>query len=448
MTEFLIQKTTNNNNNATDNDLTLDKDEIFKFDPVKETLKHIHPRSKLKKNLAFILYKFYSCQISIIFIGFILGLLVFGLPLLFIYNSLITNKIIPILIICIICTLFSILIIVVHCVDGKKNNAFLIAKWERKIILKNIGVTFTLMILIMSISIGIITYSKIINYNKDEKIIFDYEETSISFELDSDYLLKYILDMIYFEPSNVDDNNKNNTIKYFFNEIEREEKSIDTIRNKMFWTYIPLLIISFNKISKCFLIDVKFPFEQGIFFFGTFLFCLFNIIINNYKYEKLSDFNLKIISFLQIINFGIIYLGYVSWILHSSIKKMHNPKDRNFAIRKYKTSNLIIILIFDLIAILGVTTLYLSILYFYFSHETFNDLQGSYTILRIGFFLIIVGNSYYLGHYLLSMIFRPISIQYAPYKLKNESYIKANRKLLNAIKIRKNTKMKDVINEK
>ena len=80
-------------------------------------------------------------------------------------------------------------------------------------------------------------------------------------------------------------------------------------------------------------------------------------------------------------------------------------------------------------------------------NENFTKLSVSFLFLKIGFLLIIIGNSYYFGHYLLSLIFRPISIQYAPYELKNEYYIKANRKLLNALKTNKKKyiqKLKDV----
>ena len=75
MTEFLIQKSPRKYNvNDNDNNSVKEKDELFKVDLVKETLRRLRPRSKLKKNLSFILSKFYSCQISIIFISYIFGL--------------------------------------------------------------------------------------------------------------------------------------------------------------------------------------------------------------------------------------------------------------------------------------------------------------------------------------------------------------------------------------
>lgn len=452
MSEFLIQKTPikenikQNNINDTENDYK-EKDDLDKFDIVKETLKRLHLKSKLKKNLAFILSKFYSCQISIIFISFILGFLTFGLPLFFIYNGLISNIIIPILIICVIALLFSILLIIVHFVDGKRNKVNLIEKWERKNILKNIGISITIIILIISLSFTIIFYSKTINYLEKQDIIMDSQNSPLSKELTSDFFFKYTLNMISFAPSDISESNEKNLIKFYFS----EEDIINELKNKIMNLLVPLIIISFNKVIKCFLIEVKYPIEQFIFFFGAFLFCLFNIILNNFKNETIIEYNIRIISCFQNIIIGIMYIGYSGWIFHNSLIFFRNPKDKNFAIRKYNCTNISIILLFDLISFLGASSTFLSIIYFYlsitFSDENFTKLSVSFLFLKIGFLLIIIGNSYYFGHYLLSLIFRPISIQYAPYELKNEYYIKANRKLLNALKTNKKKyiqKLKDV----
>ena len=447
MNELLIQKTSVNPN-LNDSDSYSGQSEKIKFDPVKETLKRLHPRSKLKKILCFILYKFYSCQILIAFISFILGFLTFGLPLLFIYNSRITNIIIPFLIICIFSLIFSIVLIIIHIVDGKKHKAPLIAKWERKNILKNIGISFTLIILIISILLTINFYSKAIIYQNDEDIILDYEEASLSKELNCDFFFKYILNMIYFFPSDINENNKNHKIKYYL----REEEYINILRRKIMNSSIPLLLVSFNKIIKCFIIQIKYPVEQFLFFFGAFSFLLLNIIINyhNYEHQKLIELDTEVISVFQIIMLGIIYIGYISWLLHSSFRFIKNPKDKNFAIRKYNFFCIFVLLLFDLISFLGSSLFFLSILYFYvsisFGEEIFQKLNISLFILKNGFLLILIGNSYYFGHYLLSMIFRPLSIQYAPYELKNKSYVKANRKLINILNTKKSAfKLKDVV---
>jgi hypothetical protein len=444
MDELLIQKTPVKPT-LNDSDSFSGQSEKIKFDPVKETLKRLRPHSKLKKILCFILYKFYSCQILIAFISFILGFLTFGLPLLFIYNSIIKNIITPFLIICIFALIFSIALIIIHIIDGNKHKSSLIAKWERKNILKNIGISFTLIILIISVSLTINFYSKAIIYQNDEAIILDNEEASLSEELKCDFFFKYILNMIYFFPSDINENNKNHVIKYYFS----EDEYINILRRKIMNSSIPLLLVSFNKIIKCFIIQVKYPVEQFLFFFGAFSFLLLNVIINNYEHKKLIELDIEIISVFQIIMLGIIYIGYISWLLHSSFRFIKNPKDKNFAIRKYNFFCIFVLLLFDLITFLGSSLFFLSILYFYvsisFGEEIFQKLNISLFILKNGFLLILIGNSYYFGHYLLSMIFRPLSIQYAPYELKNKSYVKANRKLINILNTKKSAfKLKDV----
>ena len=444
MDELLIQKTPVKPN-LNDSDSFSGQSEKIKFDPVKETLKRLRPHSKLKKILCFILYKFYSCQILIAFISFILGFLTFGLPLLFIYNSIIKNIITPFLIICIFALIFSIVLIIIHIIDGNKHKSSLIAKWERKNILKNIGISFTLIILIISVSLTINFYSKAIIYQNDEAIILDNEEASLSEELKCDFFFKYILNMIYFFPSDINENNKNHIIKYYFS----EDEYINILRRKIMNSSIPLLLVSFNKIIKCFIIQVKYPVEQFLFFFVAFSFFLFIVIINNYEHKKLIELDIEVISVFQIIMLGIIYIGYISWLLHSSFRFIKNPKDKNFAIRKYNFFCIFVLLLFDLITFLGSSLFFLSILYFYvsisFGEEIFQKLNISLFILKNGFLLILIGNSYYFGHYLLSMIFRPLSIQYAPYELKNKSYVKANRKLINILNTKKSAfKLKDV----
>ena len=449
MTEFLIQKSPiKGSTNDSDSSSGKDRDDLFKFDIVKETLKRIRPRSALKKTLAFILSKFYSCQISIIFVSFLFGFLTFGLPLLFIYNDLLTNIIIPILIICIISFLFSLILIIIHIADGKRNKALLIVKWERKIILKNIGIIFNLIALIISISLSIIFYSKSNYYYRKEIIKMSYEECPLLCEFKSDFLFKYILNIIFYNPSIINKSYEGKEIKYVF--LSGGDMEINILRKKIMALLIPLLILSFIKAIKCILIEVKYPVERFIFFFGSLLFFLFNTIIFSYSNKKME--NSKYLSCIQIILIGTIYVGYISWLFHNSFRFIRNPKDKNFAIRKYKFINLVLILFFDVICFFGASSIFLSIFYFYCSinigEETFKKLKISFFILKYGFLLIVIGNSYYFGHYLLSMIFRPITIQYVPYELKNKNYIKANRKLINFINTRKNgLKLKDVKNQ-
>ena len=249
MNELLIKSPVKSNLNDTDS--STEKTYTFKFDPVKDTLEKISSRSIIQRRIAFILSKFVSCQIFIIFFSFIFGFLTLGLPLLSIYNSLVTNVFIPILIICIFALIFSIALIIMHIVDGNKHKIPLISKWERKNIFENAGISFTLMVLIISISLSIDFYSKAIFYQNDSDIILDTEEATVSKELESDYVFKYILNIIYFLPSDISENNENNKIKYYFS----DEKCINILRKKLMSSLIPLLLISLYKIIKCFLIE-------------------------------------------------------------------------------------------------------------------------------------------------------------------------------------------------
>lgn len=447
MAEFLIEKTSSQGVNVNDSDTSSgkDKDEFFKFDPIKETLLRIRRCSRFKKILAFILSKFYSCPALIICISFIFGFLTFGLPLLFIYSNIITNIMIPILIISIIGLTFSTLLIIIHIIDGKRNKTSLISKWERKNILKNIGVSYTIIILIVAICFLIKFYSQIYYYIKKEEIILVQKDSILAEELVTDFWFKYIFNIILCKYEQIDYENKSNKIQYYI----RDYEYLDILKKKLMYAFIPLLILSFNKVLKCLLIEVKFVIEQFILFFGAFSFCLYTIIIYCFKNEKLIQYNIKLISCFQNVIIGIIYIGYISWMFLNSIKLIHNPKDKSFAIRRYKFANITAIIGFDVISFLGASCVYFSILYFYlsitFGEEIFAKLINSFFFLKIGFLLILVGNSYYFGHHFLSVIFRPISVQYAPYELKNNNYVKANRKLWNTLNTRKKSlRLKDV----
>ena len=429
MAEPLLKK-----HNFSESDLSSGKDEVydaFKHE-LKERKKH---HSKCQRILAFTLLKFHSCQISVIFVGFFFGFLTLGLPSLLVYHNRVKNIIIPFLFVSIFTLVFSILLIIIHVLNGNKNKYVLIEKWERKNILKNIGMLFRSIIIIIAMSLIIQFYDQVNEDLDNESIILDKQNSTLSQELEADFIFKYTLNMIFFIPSEMNTNNEKFNVKYYFS-----EQKINELRNYLMISLIPLLILSFNKIIKTILIQVKYTLEQLTCFFGTLLFCLFNIIINGFSYEKISQLNIKTISLFQNVNIIIIYIGYIAWTLHNSFKLLLNPKDNNFSIKKYKLLNILLILIFDLVLIVGATLFVLSILYLFisslFGEETFKNLNISFTLLKCGFLLIIIGNSYYFGHYLLSMIFRPVATQCKPFIAKNESYVKANRKLRNAMNTR------------
>ncbi len=109
-----------------------------------------------------------------------------------------------------------------------------------------------------------------------------------------------------------------------------------------------------------------------------------------------------------------------------------NPKDKNFSIYKYDSSQLIFIYFFEFINIIGAIIIFISIFlsYIHFDNkdETFNNLKAVFSLVYIGFLFFIISNSYYYGHHFLALIFRPIALQYSPVKLK-ENYIRANRNI-------------------
>ena len=120
-------------------------------------------------------------------------------------------------------------------------------------------------------------------------------------------------------------------------------------------------------------------------------------------------------------------MNYIFWTINYTLIIIKKRKDKNFAIRKYNNINIIIIIILDIITCLGYIIITISIIYCYITfnveEEIFYYLYISFTILKIGFIPVIIGNSYYFGYYFLSMIFRPIAEEFAPCEFKNNYYI-------------------------
>ena len=193
---------------------------------------------------------------------------------------------------------------------------------------------------------------------------------------------------------------------------------------------IPLFIFCFNKLIKVFIIEVKFTIPKFIIYINFFFFIIL-IFISHSFFDK-NNFNWFIISLIEIILLSLIYLGYILLKINSVYKLNKNPKDKNFTINKFDLGLLFLIFTFDLIDLIGSSLIYMSLLInfinYAYNNETYKDLNNSVLFLRIGFLLCIISNSFYYGHFLLSLIFRPIALQYAPVKLK-KFYIRANRNL-------------------
>ena len=129
--------------------------------------------SNCKRTLARILSRIYRYQILIIIISLIIGFIFLAIPLIFIYIKLLNNIFFPLFITCIFGILFSIISITIICIDSKRYNFLVSAKWNRKSVLKNIGNILLFICLTISVVFLVRFYHKIV-LDKNKKIKFDY----------------------------------------------------------------------------------------------------------------------------------------------------------------------------------------------------------------------------------------------------------------------------------
>ena len=118
----------------------------------------------------------------------------------------------------------------------------------------------------------------------------------------------------------------------------------------------------------------------------------------------------------------LISVGYIFWTILSLYNFYQNPKDKSFAIYKYKRLEFLLISFFYIINIIGTVLMVMALVKNFIdnanNNEQFKNFKSSLLYLKIGFILNVISNSYYYGHYMLSLIFRPIALEYAPAKLK------------------------------
>ena len=427
MSEFLLSKeNSSENSQKLSSHVNMDSEEdyssptkkdLFEFDIVADTLKHIYSKSKIRKKLSSTLSTFYTYPILIILFSFLIGFLFFGLSMLFIYFHIFDNYMKPIIFIIFLTMFFSILIIIVRIFDDLKNKANVGAKWERKNILTNIGLTLTLIILMVAAFLFHSFFNDLLTYKGNGDLQLEYDDdindNYNKIKYHDDYFLKYIINCFILEPGQIKDENIK-VHNYFGNSILKE------IHWNLVKCCIPLFIFCFNKLIKIFLIEVKYTIPKFI-VFTNFLFFIILIFVSH-KYIEEKEFDWFIISLIEIILFSLIYIGYILWIVNSVYKLNKDPKDKNFTIYKFDLGPLLLRFAFDLINILGTSFIYLSLLLnfinYAYNNETYKDLTNIFSYLKIGFLLSIISNSLYYGHHLLSLIFRPIALQYAPAKLK------------------------------
>ena len=401
------------------------KSNLFEFDIISDTLRHIYSKSKLRKKLSSTLSTFYAFPILIILFSFLIGLSLFGLSMLFIYFKIFTNIMKPIIFIILISLLFSISLIIIRLRDDVKNKMNYGAKWERKNILKNIGLSLTLIVLTIAAFFFHSFFNKLETYYEKEDIKFDYEEdndgNNISFNYD--FLLFYIIKCFIINENDIEDDSKKVKINY-------GDLLLKQLHKSLLIASIPLIIFLFTKILKTILIEVKYTIPKIIVFINSFF--LIILVFISHRFYNNEEFNWFIISLIEIVLLSLIYIGYILWIINSVYKLNKNPKDKNFAIYKYDLQQLLILFVFDLINIVGSSFMYISFSLNFLSYahkeESYKDILRTLLFLKIGFLLCTISNSYYYGHHLLSLIFRPIALQYAPTKLK-KFYIRATKNL-------------------
>ena len=403
------------------------KNNLFEFDIIADTLKHIYSKSKLKKNLSSALSIFYTYPILIILFSFLIGSFFFGLSMLFIFFKIFENLMKPIIFIILFTLVFCISLIIIRVIDDFKNQGNIGAKWERNNIVKILGISLTLIIL----TIGAFFFHAFINnllaYKNKNDMLLNYNEIKYnnydkkSFE--NDFFLIYIINCFLLDKSQIE--SENSIISNYFG-----DEILKKLHMSLLISCIPLFIFCFNKLIKVFLIEVKFTIPKFIIYINFFFFIIL-IFIDHSFFDK-NNFNWFIISLIEIILLSLIYLGFILLKINSVYKLNKNPKDKNFTINKFDLGLLFLIFTFDLIDLIGSSLIYMSLLInfinYAYNNETYKDLNNSVLFLRIGFLLCIISNSFYYGHFLLSLIFRPIALQYAPVKLK-KFYIRVNRNL-------------------
>lgn len=404
------------------------------LDDIYEMLMFTRVKSCYKESLIKILAKIVRHQPLIIIFSFIIGIIFFATPFIFIYIQLFENYTIPLFIICGFGFLISLLFIIIPCIDSKKYKYTLSTKIERKNIIKNIGNILFYLTLIVSIVFMYFFYENFLN-DKEKNIKFDYESDRYIYDsknLPADFIFKFIICslLVDFDKTLVI---KNKKIKMIYDDI-----NINKLRYDFINICIPLIVVVFFSLLKVFLIEVRQTIEKTIVFGALLILLVFQCFINSNELEDLKDKKLTVSSFFQVSLIAIILIGYILWNINYTLLFLKKRKDKNFGIRRYKRCFIITTIIIDIITCAGYTVATLSLFYcftaFYDKKENgaeFRHLYTSFSELKYGFIPIIFGNSYYFGYYFLAMIFRPISSEFVPYELKNNHYVKAKRRLWN-----------------
>ena len=400
--------------------------EEFDLDILEDTLKHIYSKSFIRRKLAYILAIFYKYPILIIILSFILGFIFFGIPLILIYLKAYQNFMVGFCVMVLISLALCVLIFLIRILDDKKNKINMVAKWERNNFVDFIGLILTFILLIISSFLLKDFFGDVIDYNLNNnlKLVYEPDEDGIDDEdymNINDFFLKFTINCFLLNSTEI--NNEETNIANYISEFS----IINDLMKKLSCCFIPLFIFIFNKFIQTIIIQVKYTIPKLIIILSSCCFSLLIMIMNHLYDEKQEN---KIVAFFEMIFMIFFFTGYFAWSFSSTWTTFKNPKDKNFAINKYDLSQLILIYFFDFINIIGTCFLFIPILISYINFtnksETFYDLRLVLLLLKIGFLMVIISYTFYYGHNFLALIFRPIALQYAPAKLK-ENYVRANR---------------------
>ena len=387
-------------------------------------LKKINSHSQIKTLLAHILGFFHEYPFLLILIEIFVGSIFIGLPiLLIVYLNFFENKIISLFIIISVSFVFSFSIIFIRIIDDKKHSLSSFAKWQRNNILSNFGLSINLLISIIPTFFIFKLCNELNDEFKKKKVNNDYKLV---------FLNNFILDLYFFTTDK--DINKNNTF-YINNEIH----IINITKNNLFYASIPLSLLCFFKLVKLLLIELKYLFEQIIFYLSGFILFFLNIFL------YIKNINNQIIYLIQFISISLSLFIYNIWIIHSSILTIIKKGDKHIGIKNYKIIHLFIIIIFDLLLLSGIFMILAGIILYYIKYykyinnnEKISNIDLIKLLLNLGFIICSFTFCYYYGKYLMKIIMKPISYEYIPSELKDENYIKIdiNNRFIKEIKIK------------
>ena len=419
-------------------------DRSYSDSSISSTFKRVHSRSHLKQGLSNCLGDFYSSPFLLISIEFLIGFIFFCLPiLLIIFCKLLNNIIISFLIIASFSFIFSVSLIIIRILDDKKHKLLTLAKWQRENLFSNLGMALILLPLIVFLLFAVKYYDILLNYKESYTIILTSKNNTFSENLDLDFITKYALDVFLININNKYEN-LNSEVGYIL--YTNKEYVFTNLRDQLFIISIPLFIICIFKLIKVILIVIKYTFENFFSYAIGFVFCIICMILRNIDTDQIES-EKKTISICELILVILFYITYTAWIIHNVVRKIQNPKECSFGIRKYPKKHLIVILFFDLLILVGSCLIFISFI-IYFSkyiieNEKFITFIYSYHFLKSGFCLYSIGIAYYYGHYIMTMIYKPVLEEFIPVELKNENYIKVKRNFSFISKMRKKVKFKN-----